>query len=117
MNPNLEYLKEVLARARREVAKVIIGQEEVTDKALIAIFTGQHALIEGVPGTAKTLLVRTLRQGQIGLIVARPRAVRDRCVRRSQLSQRHLRPPLGQQPLDRVGRRELLMMRSNRVII
>ena len=40
--------------------KVIIGQDDVIDKALIAIFTGHHALIEGVPGVAKTLLVRTL---------------------------------------------------------
>jgi len=39
---------------------VIIGQEEVIERALIAIFTGNHALIEGVPGIAKTLLVRTL---------------------------------------------------------
>jgi len=38
---------------------VIIGQNDVIDKALIAIFTGNHALIEGVPGVAKTLLVRT----------------------------------------------------------
>ncbi len=53
-------LKGVLAQARRETAKVIIGQQEVLDKALIAIFTGNHALIEGVPGVAKTLLVRTL---------------------------------------------------------
>src|SRR5205814_9167009 len=53
-------LKEVLAQARQEVAKVIIGQTEVVDRALIAIFTGHHALIEGVPGVAKTLLVRTL---------------------------------------------------------
>jgi len=57
---NTERLKEVLAQARRETAKVIIGQNDVIDKALIAIFTGQHALIEGVPGVAKTLLVRTL---------------------------------------------------------
>src|SRR5580765_6837740 len=57
---NTDRLKEVLALARREVAKVIIGQEDVVDKALIAIFTGQHALIEGVPGVAKTMLVRTL---------------------------------------------------------
>ncbi len=57
---NLEKLKEVLARARQETAKVIIGQNEVVEKALIAIFTGNHALIEGVPGVAKTLLVRTL---------------------------------------------------------
>jgi MoxR-like ATPase len=60
MNQNLEQLKDVLARARQETAKVIIGQGEVVDRALIAIFTGQHALIEGVPGVAKTLLVRTL---------------------------------------------------------
>jgi MoxR-like ATPase len=60
MNQNLEQLKEVLTRARAETAKVIIGQGDVVDRALIAIFTGQHALIEGVPGVAKTLLVRTL---------------------------------------------------------
>src|SRR6266699_2279931 len=53
-------LKETLALARQETAKVIIGQNEVIDKALIPIFTGNHALIEGVPGVAKTLLVRTL---------------------------------------------------------
>ncbi len=57
---NTDHLKEVLNQARHEVAKVIIGQATVVDRALIAIFTGQHALIEGVPGVAKTLLVRTL---------------------------------------------------------
>ena len=57
---NTDEIKEVLARARREVNKVIIGQEPVVDRALIAIFTNGHALIEGVPGVAKTLLVRTL---------------------------------------------------------
>ncbi len=58
MNP--DQIKEVLTRARAEVSKVIIGQADVIDKSLIAIFTGHHALIEGVPGVAKTLLVRTL---------------------------------------------------------
>ena len=57
---NIERLKEVLAEARHETGKVIIGQHDVIEKALIAIFTGNHALIEGVPGVAKTLLVRTL---------------------------------------------------------
>jgi MoxR-like ATPase len=57
---NTERLKEVLTRARQETGKVIIGQHEVIEKALICIFTGNHALIEGVPGVAKTLLVRTL---------------------------------------------------------
>jgi MoxR-like ATPase len=55
-----DRLREVLTEARAEVGKVIIGQNDVVDKALIAIFTGQHALVEGVPGVAKTLLVRTL---------------------------------------------------------
>ena len=57
---SLDQLKSLLAAARAEVGKVIIGQQDVVDKALIAVFTGQHALIEGVPGVAKTLLVRTL---------------------------------------------------------
>jgi MoxR-like ATPase len=60
MSEKTELLKKVLLRTRQEVAKVIIGQELVVDKALIAIFSGNHALIEGVPGVAKTLLVRTL---------------------------------------------------------
>ena len=55
-----EHLKQTLVAARAEVAKVIIGQTEVVDRCLIAVITGQHALIEGVPGVAKTLLVRTL---------------------------------------------------------
>ncbi len=60
MPTDTAHIQDVLTRARAEVRKVIIGQEEVIDKALIAIFTGHHALIEGVPGVAKTLLVRTL---------------------------------------------------------
>src|SRR2546426_2772493 len=60
MQPNSDRLKQALIQARTEVGKAIIGQAEVVDRALIAIFTGQHALVEGVPGVAKTLLVRTL---------------------------------------------------------
>jgi len=60
MNENAEILKKALLKTKQEVAKVIIGYEQVVDQALIAIFTGSHALIEGVPGVAKTLLVRTL---------------------------------------------------------
>ena len=59
---NIEKLRDVLAEARHEAGKVIIGQNDVIEKALIVIFTGNHALIEGVPGVAKTLLVRTLAQ-------------------------------------------------------
>ena len=60
MNENTELLKKALVLTKKEVAKVVIGHEQVVDQALIAIFTGNHALIEGVPGVAKTLLVRTL---------------------------------------------------------
>lgn len=60
MEENNQQLSTILARARREIGKVIIGQEAVVDHALMAIFTNQHALIEGVPGIGKTLLVRTL---------------------------------------------------------
>ncbi|HLZ20000.1 MAG TPA: MoxR family ATPase [Smithellaceae bacterium] len=56
----MDQIQNVLAAARKEVAKVIIGQDDAVGKALMAVFTGQHALIEGVPGVAKTLLVRTL---------------------------------------------------------
>jgi MoxR-like ATPase len=57
---NLDHFKDVMARAKHEAGKVIIGQSQILEQALIAIATGQHALIEGVPGVAKTLLVRTL---------------------------------------------------------
>lgn len=60
MKEDTETLKDILSDVKKEVSKVIIGQDHVVDKALIAIFTRNHALIEGVPGIAKTLLVRTL---------------------------------------------------------
>jgi MoxR-like ATPase len=60
MSENTEILKKALVKTKKEVAKVIIGYEHAVDLALIAIFTGTHALIEGVPGVAKTLLVRPL---------------------------------------------------------
>src|SRR6266513_2882349 len=45
-----------------EIRKVIVGQDEVVDQVLIALFTGGHCLITGVPGLAKTLLIKTLAQ-------------------------------------------------------
>src|SRR6058998_2707297 len=54
----------------RQVRLVIVGQEEVLDQVLISLFVGGHCLITGLPGTAKTLLVRTLAQ-TLGLIFKR----------------------------------------------
>src|SRR5436309_4095975 len=49
-------------RILAEIRKVIVGQDDVIDQVLIAIFTGGHCLITGVPGLAKTLLIKTLAQ-------------------------------------------------------
>ena len=45
-----------------QVRRVIVGQEEVLEQVMIALFVGGHCLITGLPGTAKTLLVRTMAQ-------------------------------------------------------
>jgi len=55
-------LKASCARIKTELAKVIVGQEDVVEEVLIAILTRSHALLVGVPGLAKTLLVSTLSQ-------------------------------------------------------
>jgi MoxR-like ATPase len=70
MTANLEELRSALAQIRTEVGKVVIGQTDVIDKALICIFTNSHALVEGVPGVAKTLLVRALARA-LGVEYAR----------------------------------------------
>jgi MoxR-like ATPase len=56
----LENLKAAYSSVRSELAKVIVGQEEVVEQILIAIFAQGHCLLEGVPGLAKTLMVSTL---------------------------------------------------------
>src|SRR5690242_540367 len=60
MTERLDQLHQTLAAARTEVAKVILGQDDAISSAMIVILTRQHALFEGVPGVAKTLLARTL---------------------------------------------------------
>jgi len=47
---------------KREIAKVIVGQEEVIEQILLSIYTGGHSLLIGVPGLAKTLMVNTIAQ-------------------------------------------------------
>src|SRR5947209_12724305 len=60
MNITLDTFQLLVDRAKNEIQKVIIGQQQAIDQALIGILARQHALIEGVPGIAKTLLARTL---------------------------------------------------------
>jgi MoxR-like ATPase len=55
-----ERVSEGRERILAELRKVIIGQDEVVEQVLIALFTGGHCLITGVPGLAKTLLIKTL---------------------------------------------------------
>jgi len=50
------------AAVHAEIAKAIVGHEEIIDGVLICLFTGGHALLEGVPGLGKTALIRTLSQ-------------------------------------------------------
>ncbi|PSL46232.1 MoxR-like ATPase [Chitinophaga niastensis] len=58
----LQQLLDKLPRLKQEIQKVIVGQEAVLDEVLVALLAGGHCLLEGVPGLAKTLLVRTLSQ-------------------------------------------------------
>ena len=56
----LNHTPQTVAHIRNELGKIIVGQDEVIEQILVAILAEGHALIEGVPGTAKTLIVKTL---------------------------------------------------------
>jgi MoxR-like ATPase len=56
----IDGLKDAYAAMRREIARRIVGQDQVIEEMLIALFSGGHALLEGVPGLAKTLLISSL---------------------------------------------------------
>src|ERR671927_937576 len=55
-----EYVSQTIAHITDELRKVIVGQDEPIEQILVAMLAEGHALIEGVPGTAKTLTVKTL---------------------------------------------------------
>jgi len=56
----LDQLRKAYDGIRRELAKVIVGQDEVLEQLMIALFAGGHCILEGVPGLAKTLTISTL---------------------------------------------------------
>ncbi|MCX7807282.1 MAG: AAA family ATPase [Deltaproteobacteria bacterium] len=59
---DLENFADTFHRLRSAIEQVVIGQSEIIEKVLIAIFAGGHVLLEGAPGLGKTLLVRTIAQ-------------------------------------------------------
>src|SRR5690554_253150 len=58
----IEQLVQKQKQLKSEIAKVIIGQHKVVDEIVLSIFSGGHALLVGVPGLAKTLMVNTISQ-------------------------------------------------------
>ena len=55
-----EYVSQVVEHLRTELRRVIVGQDQVIEQILVALFAEGHVLLEGVPGTAKTLIIKTL---------------------------------------------------------
>src|SRR5271169_6816312 len=70
LRSRIARFREVDAEIIRQVRRVIVGQEEVLEQIMIGLFVGGHCLITGLPGTAKTLLVRTMAQ-TLGLVYKR----------------------------------------------
>jgi MoxR-like ATPase len=62
VNEALQHLEMVTDKIRREVQKVVIGQDDMIDMVLVGLFTGGHILLEGVPGIAKTLTAKLMAQ-------------------------------------------------------
>ena len=62
-NSRAHQLRSRLEPLYQQIARVIVGQRELVDRLILGLLTGGHILIEGVPGLAKTLAVRTLAQG------------------------------------------------------
>src|ERR1700687_4216822 len=62
LKKRIERFQSVRDNILAQVRQVIVGQEEVLDQILISLFVGGHCLITGLPGTAKTLMVRTIAQ-------------------------------------------------------
>src|SRR6201998_2787345 len=70
LRTRIDRFREVQSQIVTQVRRVIVGQEEVLEQVLISLFVGGHCLITGLPGTAKTLLVRMLSQ-TLGLVFRR----------------------------------------------
>src|ERR1044072_7510187 len=76
LRARISRFRQVQGEIVTQVRRVIVGQEEVLEQVMIALFVGGHCLITGLPGPAKTLLVRTMAQ-TLGLFFTRIQSTPD----------------------------------------
>ncbi|OYT42325.1 MAG: hypothetical protein B6U88_03410, partial [Candidatus Aenigmarchaeota archaeon ex4484_56] len=62
MNKNIKRYQKRISKIKKEVHKGVMGQEEVIDSVIKCLICKSHVLLEGVPGVAKTLLIRCLNE-------------------------------------------------------
>ena len=65
-HPSAEATSTYIRTIRERVGEIVVGQNVVVERTLIALLTSGHLLLEGMPGLAKTLLVNTIAQDAIG---------------------------------------------------
>ena len=67
-----KFKADYLSARKTQIQKVVVGHEEIVDGVLTCLFAGGHALLEGVPGLGKTLLIRSLSEALHLSVLAHP---------------------------------------------
>ena len=67
LNQKIQYQSQLIERIKNELSKIIVGQQYMVDRLLIGLLSNGHVLLEGVPGLAKTLTIKSLSQAVDGL--------------------------------------------------
>jgi MoxR-like ATPase len=65
LKAKVEHCSEIISKLKKEIGKIVIGQQAIVDGLIRALLADGHVLIEGVPGIAKTLLIKTLGKVQV----------------------------------------------------
>ena len=82
LNEKIQYQCSFIDRLRDEIGRVIVGQQYMLDRLLIGLLSNGHVLLEGVPGLAKTLTIKSLSQaihGKFSRIQFTPDLLAGRC--------------------------------------